>query len=330
MWIGITTFVTGGYEEVCKDIEDYEDIVVPGTERGTLVTYDLTYYLNDVLFNDNDQVAYQYDKSGRDKASYTYANNTRVSGDLKKSAVKYVSETPGDYSYLYDGLGNVTQDAKNGDISNSYEYDPFGAVVSGAEINDVVFTSNGEEYTEATGLQYLRARYLNPTIGRFMSEDPYEGTTGNIMTQNRYAYAENDPVNRRDPGGHKSVLKRIKSFAKRAVKKVVKTVKTVARVIRAVRGAPKKTASAVKSASHYAKASNKSSQNRGGTPAKTVLGYVITKYRSAKQKAKDIRSTLKAKYDSLRKKVSCNKDSNPVKKVVVGIGDSLFDSFDSE
>lgn len=27
-----------------------------------------------------------------------------------------------------------------------------------------------------------------------MSEDPYEGTTGNIMTQNRYAYAENDPV----------------------------------------------------------------------------------------------------------------------------------------
>lgn len=136
----------------------------------------------------------------------------------------------------------------------------------------------------------------------------------------------NDPVNRRDPGGHMAFLKKIKSFAKRAVKKVVKTVKTVAnRVIRAVRGAPKKIASAAKSAAHYAKASNKSSQNRGGTPAKTVLGYVITKYRSAKQKANDIRSTLKAKYDSLRKKVSCNKDSNPVKKVVVGIGDSLFD-----
>ena len=217
VWIGITTFVTGGYEEVCKDIEDYEDIVVPGTERGTLVTYDLTYYLNDVLFNDNDQVAYQYDKSGRDKASYTYANNTRVAGDLKKSAVKYVSETPGDYSYLYDGLGNVVQDAKKGDISNSYEYDPFGAVVSVAEINDVLFASNGEEYTEATGLQYLRARYLNTEAGRFMSEDPYEGTTGNIMTQNRYAYAENDPVNRRDPGGHMAFLKKIKSFAKRAV-----------------------------------------------------------------------------------------------------------------
>ena len=119
VWTGITTFATGGYEEVSKDIEKYEDIVVPGTERGTLVTYDLTYYLNDVLFNDNDQVVYQYDKSGSGKASYTYANNTRVAGELKKSAVKYVSETAGDYSYLYDGLGNVVQDAKNGDISGA-------------------------------------------------------------------------------------------------------------------------------------------------------------------------------------------------------------------
>ncbi len=322
VWTGITTFVTGGYEEVCKDIEDYEDIVVPGTERGTLVTYDLTYYLNDILFNDNDQTLYQYDKSGRDKASYTYANNTRVAGDLKKSAVRYVSKTAGDYSYLYDGLGNVVQDAKNGDISNSYEYDPFGAVVSGAEINDVLFTSNGEEYTEATGLQYLRARYLNTETGRFMSEDPYEGTTGNIMTQNRYAYAENDPVNRRDPGGHKSILKRIKSFAK----KVVNRVKTVAnRVIRAVNNAPKKSPSSAKSASHYSKVSNNTSLNRGRRSANIVQRYVTTKYKSAEQRAKDIRTTLKAKYDSLRKKVSCNKDSNPVKKVVVGIGDSLFD-----
>ena len=69
------------------------------------------------------------------------------------------------------------------------------------EENDVAFTSNGEEYQEATGLQYLRARHLNTAIGRFMPEDPYKGDTGNIMTQNRYAYGENDLVNRSDPGG---------------------------------------------------------------------------------------------------------------------------------
>ena len=128
-----------------------------------------------------------------------------------------------------------------------------------------------------------------------MSEDPYKGETGNIMTQNRYAYAENDPVNKLDPGGHMALLKKIKRSARRVAKKVVKTVKTVAsRVISSVRGAPKKIASAVKSASNYSRAS-----------AKATLGYVRTKYKSAEQRAKDIRKTLKAQYNSLRKKVSC-------------------------
>ena len=136
-----------------------------------------------------------------------------------------------------------------------------------------------------------------------MSEDPYEGTTGNIMTQNRYAYAENDPVNKRDPGGHRALLKKIKRSARRVVKRVVKTVKTVAsRIKSSVRGAPKKVAGAVKSASNYSRAS-----------AKATLGYVRTKYKSAEQRAKDIRKTLKAQYDSLRKKVSCG-----IKKSVTG------------
>ena len=128
-----------------------------------------------------------------------------------------------------------------------------------------------------------------------MSEDPYEGSTGNIMTQDRYAYAENDPVNRRDPGGHRALLKKIKRSARRVAKKVVKTVKTVAsRIKNSLRGAPKKIASAVKSASNYSRAS-----------AKATLGYVRTKYKSAEQRAKDIRKTLKAQYASLKKKVSC-------------------------
>ena len=137
-----------------------------------------------------------------------------------------------------------------------------------------------------------------------MSEDPYEGTTGNIMTQNRYAYAENDPVNKRDPGGHMALLKKIKRTARRVAKKVVKTVKTVAsRIKSSVRGAPKKIASAVKSASNYSRAS-----------AKATLGYVRTKYKSAEQRAKDIRKTLKAQYNSLRKKVSCG-----IKKSATGV-----------
>ena len=150
-----------------------------------------------------------------------------------------------------------------------------------------------------------------------MSEDTYEGSTGNIMTQNRYSYAENDPVNKRDPGGHMALLKKIKRSARRVAKKVVKTVKTVAsRVISSVRGAPKKIASAVKSASNYSRAS-----------AKATLGYVRTKYKSAEQRAKDIRKTLKTQYNSLRKKVSCGIHSESKNNNVV-ISNNFLASLD--
>ena len=44
---------------------------------------------------------------------------------------------------------------------------------------------------------YYRARYYDPTIGRFISEDPIKFSGGD----NFYRYAENDPVDLTDPSG---------------------------------------------------------------------------------------------------------------------------------
>ncbi|MCG8469792.1 MAG: RHS repeat-associated core domain-containing protein, partial [Gemmatimonadetes bacterium] len=55
----------------------------------------------------------------------------------------------------------------------------------------------GREWDDAAGLLYLRARYYDPEIGRFISEDPI-GLQGGV---NPYAYASNDPVNRADRTG---------------------------------------------------------------------------------------------------------------------------------
>ena len=55
----------------------------------------------------------------------------------------------------------------------------------------------GQQYDQQTGLYYMRARYYDPALGRFLSEDPI-GIAGGL---NLYAYAGNDPVNQWDPTG---------------------------------------------------------------------------------------------------------------------------------
>ena len=66
--------------------------------------------------------------------------------------------------------------------------------------NSILFT--GEPY-DASGLYYLRARYYDPTTGRFITEDTLFGEMDNPLTQNLYAYCLNNPVLYIDPSGHK-------------------------------------------------------------------------------------------------------------------------------
>jgi RHS repeat-associated protein len=63
----------------------------------------------------------------------------------------------------------------------------------------------GEQYDPDLGLYYLRARYLNPVTGRFMSRDPEDGKVKEPATLHKYLYAGGDPVNRIDPRGRETV-----------------------------------------------------------------------------------------------------------------------------
>ena len=112
--------------------------------------------------------------------------------------------------YIYDGLGSiiaeVDQDGKvnpdqQGNETPLRKYDVYGAIRNSQEV--VPGTSNHKfvgslgHTTEAPtgGLIYMRARYYDPAIGRFISEDP--GRNG----ANWYVYCENNPVNLVDPDG---------------------------------------------------------------------------------------------------------------------------------
>ncbi|WP_352972591.1 RHS repeat-associated core domain-containing protein [Mesorhizobium sp. M1334] len=58
----------------------------------------------------------------------------------------------------------------------------------------------GERFDPETGLLYLNARYMDPVLGRFISPDDWDPTKPGVGT-NRYAYAQNDPVNKSGANG---------------------------------------------------------------------------------------------------------------------------------
>jgi len=60
----------------------------------------------------------------------------------------------------------------------------------------------GEYYDENTSLYYLRARYMNPSTGTFISMDSYQGNKYDPASLHKYTYAQNNPMMYNDPSGH--------------------------------------------------------------------------------------------------------------------------------
>lgn len=85
---------------------------------------------------------------------------------------------------------------RQGEIKNSYQYDAFGAEIEASEQSPNRIRYTGQQYDGLTGQYYLRARYYNPILGRFMQEDVYQGDGLNL-----YAYCGNNPVVYFDPSG---------------------------------------------------------------------------------------------------------------------------------
>ena len=83
----------------------------------------------------------------------------------------------------------------------TYDYDAFGNKINSTGTTPNNYLYRGEQWDSDLGLYYLRARYYNPTTGRFMSRDPEEGNPFDPKTLHKYLYAGGDPVNLKDPTG---------------------------------------------------------------------------------------------------------------------------------
>ena len=101
-----------------------------------------------------------------------------------------------------------------GQVQEAVATDAFGQLrIPGSPANPGGFTSApaggwqqshlfaGEYWDQDSQLLYLRARWYDPQIGRFISADPFEGRQRDPRSLNRYVYASSDPVHGTDPSG---------------------------------------------------------------------------------------------------------------------------------
>jgi RHS repeat-associated protein len=160
------THATNGYEEYLYD---------PANQRiakGELVTF--------------------YDVFGKRMAQYKLGN-PGWTGEPRLAF--YVEGNVTTYTYFQ---GKILESGRLGSMGAAFN--PYGAPKTALAEADGFATYWRDQ---KTGLDYAINRYYHSALGRFTSPDPYmaSGGPGAPQSWNRYAYAENDPINWMDPQG---------------------------------------------------------------------------------------------------------------------------------
>jgi RHS repeat-associated protein len=144
-----------------------------------------------------DQLYMQLDNNGVPTINYRYAPGEDIPHEIA---------TAGGYFYVARDKvsGSVTGLVREGALGAAaivarYGYDAFGNLLPDESFDQIGNNVRhaGRLFDPETGLYYNRARYYDPEVGRFISEDPI-GLSGG---PNQYVYAGNDPINHTDPSG---------------------------------------------------------------------------------------------------------------------------------
>lgn len=104
----------------------------------------------------------------------------------------------------YDNRGSTVAITNGqGTVTDTFTYGPYGEQCGRTGKTRTPFLYNGRYgvETDTNGLYYMRARYYNPDIKRFINQDVIQGSLDNAITLNRFAYANGNPISYLDPFG---------------------------------------------------------------------------------------------------------------------------------
>ena len=153
------------------------------------------------------------DKAGNSKVLYYYygANQLVAQEEYKGTQsqnenlnISESSAIAGTYLlYHFNNVGSTTAVTdEKGNIKYQYQYSPYGELIQGT-YGQVAFLYNGQYgvASDDNGLYYMRTRYYNIDIKRFINQDVVTGSIERSSSLNRYAYVEGNPISYIDPFG---------------------------------------------------------------------------------------------------------------------------------
>ena len=193
---------SGETTEYSYDAENVRTKVIKhaGTDAETITTY-----VTDLVSNELSRVleAETVDKNGNvETILYTYGNGLIAQESIEKDE----SEEALTQEYLvyhFNNIGSTTAVTdESGAIKSTYTYSIYGKLLSG-NYGEIVFLYNGQYgvMSDDNGLYYMRSRYYNIDIKRFINQDILKGSIDSSQSLNRYVYVEGNPVSYLDPFG---------------------------------------------------------------------------------------------------------------------------------
>jgi len=183
---------------------DAENRQIGAADINNTWTYTYDALDNRVTVDENGALTqYVIDPIGLGNTAAAYnANGTLVSQfNHGFGLVNRVGDSGNAAYYCFDALGNVSELTNQaGEIHNAYAYRPFGETLRNVAVipNPFQFVGEWGALAEASGLSYMRARYYDPTAGRFVAADPIGIAAGD---DNLYRYVHNSPAMNTDPTG---------------------------------------------------------------------------------------------------------------------------------
>ena len=153
--------------------------------------------------------------AGSVQHKYIWQGGKLVSENYGSTTLEFFYDESGaPYALIYNGTtyyyvtnlqGDVVKIVNaSGTSQAEYSYNAWGQVISAtgtlAAVNPIRY--RGYYYDSESGFYYLKSRYYDPAICRFINADGYASTGQGFIGCNMFAYCNNNPVNVYDPSGN--------------------------------------------------------------------------------------------------------------------------------